>query len=94
MVKSVLEPEWWLYQETGKTLTTIKAQSNCWGYWAVKLGHNGKEYTIPKDGLRIHINGWAVYLNWLDITKKVKKWVENIFRHNSWTGQITNLTKE
>lgn len=93
MEKSYPEPEWWR-SNPREIITLIKTESNCWSHWPVKLKHNGKEYLIPRDWLNIHINGWAVYIKWVDVTKKIQKWVENVFRHNAWNGKIESITIE
>lgn len=81
-MNTLTEPEWWRRQE--EVITVIRAVNNSGNHWAVRLEHNGKEYPIPKEWISLHINGGAVRIHWIDITKQVQKWVENIFQHNSW----------
>ena len=85
------EPEWWRINK--EVITIIKVLNNAWKPWPVNLEHNGKKYPIPEKWLRIHINGWALRIHWvpINVQKNVQRWVENVFRHNSWTGRIEKV---
>ena len=83
------EPEWWSKKEI---TTLIKVLNNAGSPWQVDLEHNGKKNQIPKDWLRLHINGGAVRIYGIDITRKIQKWVENVFRYNSWNGRLERVT--
>lgn len=88
------EPEW----RPQNLMTTIQVLNNAWNPWKwSKIEHNWKQYPINDKTweVRLHINGWAVRLNWIAITQKIQKWVENIFQHNSWTWErIKRIIKE
>ncbi len=86
---NTIEPEWW--SRPKEVITNIRVQDNAGNPWPVELIHNGKKYNIPKKWISLHINGWAVRIQWIDITSQVQKWVENIFQHDSWKWSLRRI---
>ena len=83
------EPEWLIRPK--EVVTRVKSQNDVGKHWPVYLEHNGKKYPIPKEWLSLHINGGAVRIHGIDVTRKVQKWVENVFQHDTWTWRLKRI---
>jgi hypothetical protein len=80
------DPNWWHNDKT-----KIEALSTSGGVWWVRLIHGDINTLVPTGWLYLHINGWAVYLNWIDVTKKIKKRTRNVLQYNSKTWVIERV---
>lgn len=77
-------------------MTTFIIKNNAGKPWSCSIEHNWKKILTDKDWKAIlHINGWSLKIHWIaiDVQRRVQKWVNNIFQHDSSSWRMIKIEK-